>query len=126
MIKIHTFYDATVSTPEYNDQPSKTESDFYEPLNILVQKIIRGERVKMSSLDSYEFADVGKISDDVFDGPASDASIDDFVDIDLVYSDIYDKKQTFSKKGETKQASDAPSIASARAQSEPLKEESFC
>lgn len=114
MIKIHTFYDATVSTPEYNNGPSKTESDFYEPLNILVQKIIRGERVKMSSLDSYEFADVGKISDEVFDGDASDAGIDDFTDIDFVM----EKKQNLNKKAEQKRASDAPSIASASKQSE--------
>lgn len=123
MIKIHTFYDATTSKPEYNDQPSKTESDFYEPLNVLVHKIIRGEKVKMSSLDSYEFADVGKVSDYVFDGTSSDAGVDDLTDIDFLYSDNF--KQTFTKKGDAKRASDAPSKASAREQSEPLKDESF-
>lgn len=123
MMKIHTLFDAPISKPEYNGSPSKTDASFYEPLNVLVQKIIRGERVKMSSLDSYEFADVGKVPDEVFDGTSSDATLDDFTDLDFFKESAL--KQTFLKKDEAKRASDAPHIASAREQSESSKEESL-
>lgn len=123
MIKIHTFYDATTGKPELNSSPSKTDATFYEPLNVLVEKIVRGERVKMSSLESYEFADVGKVSDDIFDGDASDAGVDDLTDVDSFLKESF--RQAFIKKSEVKRASDAPSKASASEANELLKEESF-
>lgn len=81
-IKIYTWYDPPLITPEVNTEPSLTDDSFFEPLNVLVQKILRGESTTLGDSTAAMFEYDGEQECD-FDATESDFAPDDLTDIDI-------------------------------------------
>lgn len=84
MVKFYTFYEDKPQNFEVNDQPSLTDDSFFEPLENLVARILRGESttldISTANAGNYDFDDIP--DDSVFDADVSD--IDDLTDIDVL------------------------------------------
>lgn len=100
MVKFYTFYEDKPQNFEVNDQPSLTDDSFYEPLESLVSRILRGESttldISTANAGNYDFDDIP--DDSVFDVDVSD--IDDLTDIDILKDRL--RKAEFELKNSKK------------------------
>lgn len=98
MVKFYTFYEDKPQNYEVNDQPSLTDDSFYEPLESVVARILRGESttldISTANAGIYDYDDA--VDDSVFDSNVSD--IDDLTDIDVLKDRLRAAEQLLRQK----------------------------
>lgn len=121
-VKIYHYYSPPPSHPEKFTKPSLTDTSFFEPLNVLVDKILAGESTTLgdSTRQMYEFAD-----DNVdMDMDSSDYFLDDLTDLDLAKiphqgsEGILARKQGEAAVAPSSQAPQKPSASDTRENNE--------
>lgn len=97
-VKIYTWFNPPPVNCEVNTEPSLTDESFFEPLNTLVERIIRGESTTFIDAYKGEF-DYDSDDDAILDNPESDLELDDLTDIDLARDVVKNlKTSNFSKE----------------------------
>lgn len=80
-VKIYHYYSPPPSHPETFSKPSLTDTSFFEPLNVLVDKILAGESTTIGD-STRQFFEFGEDADFDIDASPSDYNVDDLTDID--------------------------------------------
>lgn len=80
-VKIYHYYSPPPSHPETFSKPSLTDTSFFEPLPVLVDKILAGESTTIGD-STRQFFEFGQDSDFDIDDCPSDYNVDDLTDID--------------------------------------------
>lgn len=103
-VKIYTTYSPPPTHCELNTDPSLTDESFFEPLNVLVERIIRGESTTYMDAYKGEF-DYDSDDDAILDNPESDFEMEDLTDIDFARDTIRTfRASDFSKEKSRSQA----------------------
>lgn len=112
-IKFYTYWEDKPRQYEVNDHPSLVDDSFFEPLEKLVARILRGESttldISTANVGNYEYDD--SVDDSVFDSNIDE--FDDLTDIDEAKRIIRELKKSASE------ASPARSSVSPRAEEAP-------
>lgn len=80
-VKIYHYYSPPPSHPEKFTKPSLTDTSFFEPLNVLVDKILAGESTTLGD-STRQFFEFEQGADFDIDASPSDYNVDDLTDID--------------------------------------------